>query len=208
MSGVLAALGRAALGAALAMAPGMAIAQSDCPVRADLAGGIRFDIDGGDTETFTLVKPGLLRAIYSAAGNDEGEVIEVLLAKGLYVVKLRDIADGKTVEGSLTILSFPLATSDLPDAVPGTTWNVSPAKRKDGDIRAERQEYAFGAPITKTYGACTYEVIPVDINYPDETGPYRDLVHYLPALGLSYLAGYTDNDGPVTFDYTGISAVE
>ena len=181
---------------------GPAMAQGDCPVAADLATGIRFGIENDETEVFTRISPTRLRSVYSTA---PGSGSEVILARGLYVLQVRSFDNWKPDAESMISHVFPMPDAELPLPVPGTTWEVIPTKTDGGDTTKDRQLYTHGQSFSKTYGTCAYDVIPVTIRYPDLPGDYHETVHYLPELGLSYLAAFTDADGRVDINYLTIA---
>ena len=181
---------------------------ADCPTAADLTtGGIAFDIDQEDTEIFRQKRPGLIESHYHYAG-DTNSAARVLLARGLYVLELVDVNDGAPDPGTRSTYSFPVAPDqlrlpDLSDAS-GQGWSYTVAVNNIGEFGQEVQHYTPQPAIQKSYGDCTYDVIPVEIRYVDDPAGDRDIVYYLPALGLSYLARTIYSDSDDSFDYHSI----
>lgn len=192
-----------ALSLALQTISGTALAQ--CPTSEALAAGIRFGIDGGDTETFRSFAPGVIVSLYEAA---DPPASRVLLAQGVYLLDLIDIEDGKPQPGTRTTYSYPMKPPDMPVPQPGGSWSVTAAVFDMGDLRSEEQVYSFGAAATATYGTCRYDMVPITITYPGDTGDAVDVLHYLPSLGLSYLAQSTYDGTTDRYDYTSIEAVD
>ena len=86
---------------------------------------------------------------------------------------------------------------------------MTAATLHDGRIDSEAQDYSFGAIDSRDYGGCSYAMMEITIRYPNEDDPLRrDVLHYLPDLGLSYLAEYHDKDGSDVYDYIKIEPVK
>lgn len=183
-----------------------AAAQDACPTIDDLAGGIRFETATGEIETFRRYSDDIVESYY-AYSPDEG--VRSMLVRGLYLVEVMEMADGKMLPGSRTTYSFPMAADALPQPEPGTTWSVTLARLDSAGLASEQQDYVFGPAQTRTYGGCAYQMIPVEIAYPDDPDPeLRDILHYLPELGLSYVAAFKDSNGSDTYDYIGIERLQ
>lgn len=181
-------------------------AQSACPVGADMSKGVRFQISSGETETFQRLGNGLIQGFFEI---DNGNAIRTLLGKGVYLLEIIDFEDGSAIMGSRTTYSFPSPPEDLPDPVAGGGWSVTVAKLDRGEFGSEAQVYSFGSTTRQTYGTCGYDMIPIEIRYPDENDPKRrDILHYLPEFQLSYLAEYHDEEASDIYSYFNIEAVE
>jgi len=178
---------------------------ADCPDKANLATGIRFGIDGGDSETFRTRVPGVIAATYSEA---QTPVSRVLLGQGVYLLELIDLENGAPVPGTRTTYSYPSKPADLPVPQSGGNWSVTAAVFDRGELRSETQSYRFGPLTQVSYGACRYDMFTIEITYPDEREITKDLLHYLPALGLSYLAKATYDNTTDTYKYISIETVK
>lgn len=189
----------------LAMLAGGAAAR-ECPTAEDLAGGIRFHEATGETETFHRLPNGMVRSLYDLG---DGDGSQATLAKGVYLVELIDRHGGEAVPGSRVTYVFPEKDGPLPDPAPGMRWDTEVVSFEGGRFTTEPQSYRVGDETTQTYGGCAYAVIPIEIHYaaPDQGGVY-DVLHYLPALGISYLAEYHDEDNDTVYIYVNIEALK
>lgn len=198
-----------ALAVILAASP--ALAQAQCPTAEDLTKGIRFEIEGGDRETYRSFASGVIAATYESS---EPPASRVLLAQGVYLLELVDLAEGpvgpdsRVQPGSRTTYSYPMKAPDMPVPAPGGSWQVTAAMLSQGEIGSEKQHYGFGAMTRISFGACAYDMFPIEITYPGEDGGTVDLLHYLPALGLSYLAASTYDGSTDRYNYIAIEALK
>ncbi|WP_417206097.1 hypothetical protein [Antarctobacter sp.] len=178
---------------------------ADCPVAADLDTGIRFTVDGADTEEYRRSGPGVVESLYISA---EGATSRSLLAQGIYLIELVDLVDGSPDQDTRTTYAFPGRAEDLALPEPGQQVVYDLVRNSLGDLQSERQTYDFGQVGILNFGACEYEMIPIEIRYdPDETGSV-DLLYYLPGLGFSYFAGSDHADGSDRYMYTNIEVIE
>ena len=185
---------------ALIALPSTAIA---CPTAADLGTGIRFDLTEGEWEIFTLTGDGVVQ---SDLHFGDGEGVRVLLGKGLYVLQIVDFDGNGPISDTRENFSYPLRPSEMPEPVTGGGWSVTAAVLGPEGVTQEVQVYSYGAVSPQTYGACTYDRMEITIDYPEDTESEvsRDFIHYLPELGLSYLAGFEDDEGREMYTYTGV----
>lgn len=160
-------------------------APAQCPVAADLAGGIRVHEEGPGYETFWQDTPGVVRGRYS---NGETEVAQYLLGKGIYMLMVEDLDfEGKPVPGSRTIYAHEVAIAELPEPVPSSTWKAEViVAQGGGGFSSETHLHGFAAMERVVLGGCGYDMIPIEIAY--EGLGSTDVLHYLPELGISYLA--------------------
>ena len=181
-------------------------AQTACPTSADMGNGIRFYIAGGESETFRQLPNSVVEAHYQLG---PGETIRTLLARGIYLLEVIEFEDGKALFDTRTTYAFPLDPANMPDAKPGSGWTTTVAKLDVGELGKEVQAYQFGQIVTQTYGACSYQMMPIEIRYPEEDDSQRrEVLHFLPELGFSYLAEYHDQDGSDVYTYTNIEVLK
>lgn len=193
---------RLAFAAALCASPALA----DCPTGADLATGIVFETDIGDTDVFTDAGGGVVQI---DSVTPDGYGYRTLLAQGVHLLQLSDTEDGQIVSGSLVNTSYPGVPSDLPVPTPGSTWEVETMINSYGDIYAETQIQAWGDMIDFTVGDCTFDGIPGKIRYESDGYSVNEGIMFLPALGMSLLLTYDDDEGPrEEFNYTAVRAAE
>lgn len=184
--------------AALSAAPGAARA---CPTAADLDRGIRFQVDDTATEVFRRLSGTRVQSDY---GGD-GFVSRTILVKGLYLAELVDVEDGAPVPRTRTTYGLPDA-SDLSEPVPGESFRVSVRSDGPDGTETEDQIYTFGRAATVNFGACAYDMVPVDLSYVGSD--VREVLHYLPQLGIAYVAEYHDDDVDEHYTYYRIEAVK
>jgi hypothetical protein len=180
---------------------------SACPTAADLDTGIRFDLASDEWEVFTRTADGLVQADFHYG---DGEGTRVVLAKGLYLLQIVDFDGQGQIADTRQNFSYPLRPAEMPDPQPQGGWSVTAAILGPDGLSEEAQVYRFGDWTQQTYGACSYEMMPITIDYPvtgDDTVS-RDFIHWLPELGLSYLAGFEDSEGRESYDYIGVRVLE
>ncbi len=187
---------------------------AECPVSADLASkGIAFGAETGEVEEFRQRRPGLIESRYYLS-PDRSTYSQVVLAQGLYVLELLEVEDGSPTPGARSTYGFPVAPATLPvpDATTpaGSGWTWTVAYNHSGDLGHETHVYTVQPSQQIAYGACRYQVIPVEVRYLPSDGPAEDIdtLHYLPALGLSYLARTTYSGGGDTYEYKSIRTLE
>jgi hypothetical protein len=164
--------------------PGLVAAQ--CPVAADLETGIVLETIEGEVETFIRLDPHRVRSLFM---HSENAGSRILLGKGVYVLELLEEEDGLPMVGTRTTYSFPLPVADLPPITPGGGWSTKAAVLDVDGLSSEAQHYIFGAQTRVTIGACSYDMIPIELRYRGDAGDADiDYLHYLPELGISYLA--------------------
>ncbi|MBE9639466.1 hypothetical protein [Salipiger mangrovisoli] len=185
---------------AMTLVPGLANAAS-CPTSADLDTGIRLRGAEGASELFTRQGPALVRSVYE---QDGVAVTRTLLGSGLYVLETLDLEDGAPVPETRTTFGFPMPPAAMPMPKPAGSWTVKVTVTEAGRLGTEVQSYRFGPETEITFGACTYDMIPIIQHYDDET---IDYVTWLPELGLSFLSGFSDTEGQERYDYFAIEAV-
>lgn len=176
-----------------------------CPTLADLDKGIRFTVDGADTEVYRRVGPSMIEATYTTA---DGVVTRTLLAQGIYLVELVDIVDGKPDLAARTTYAFPGRAEDLALPSPGGQVAYDIVINNGGDFSPERQTYDFGPGGLINFGACEYEMVEIQIRYSPGDDSLVDILYYLPALQFSYFAGSDTSDGPNRYTYTNMEVVE
>lgn len=187
---------------------------ADCPVAADLADkGIAFGAETGEVEEFRQRRPGLIESRYYLSA-DRSTYSQVVLAKGLYLLELIEVEGGSPTPGARSTYGFPVAPATLPvpDATTpaGTGWTWTLAYNHSGDMGQETHVYTIEPSQEISFGACSYAVIPVELRYLPTEGAAEaiDTLHYLPALGLSYLARTTYSGGGETYEYNSIRTLE
>ena len=147
--------------------------------------GITFKVKDNGTETFSRYADGVVAGIFRASDGYESRV---LLAQGVYLLEYTDLENGQPDQSTGTTYAFPVAPTKMPPPQPLGAWNGEVGTREGDEFGKEIQSYQFGALTEISYGACTYGLITVQVHYDDEDET-MDLLHYLPELGLSYLAG-------------------
>jgi hypothetical protein len=170
-------------------------ALAECPRPSDMDGkGVRFSSETGDVETFTRDADG---TVHSTVEGETPPVVRAVLAKGLYLTRIFDLVDGQAENDVRYIYPTPL--ENLPEPFPQGALTLT-VEGEDGDGTFESTEtYSFGPASVLTIGDCSFAMIPVELTYAG-TGE-RDIFHYLPEYGLSYLADSYASDGTRT-DYT------
>lgn len=171
--------------AVAAVLPALAQAQTApqvCPTAADLAAGVVVTYAHGGIDTFTAdpLTPGAVVWQGELQGISLGTTT---FAQG-YIYLSATGPNGQEVR-----YDYGLLPADLPRPEPGGSWEVVATVTADGVASTERQIHTFGRPGSLTLGACTWEIIPITIAYPE----YSEDLLWFPGLGLSVRAGDTVN---------------
>lgn len=190
------------LSACLALAAPMALA---CPTGQDMTKGIRFTVDGTDTETFRRTGPGMIEANFTTS---DGIVSRNLLAQGVYLVEWVDIVDGAPDPNSRTTYAFPGTAEDLMVPEPGRSVTYDVVVNSQGSLDKERQIYSFGQKSLLNFGACEYDMIVIELRYDGDTADTVDYLYYMPEFGFSYYAGNDSADGSNRYMYSNIEVIE
>lgn len=180
-------------------APALAV----CPRATDLDHGIGFDIAGGEQEEFRRTGDHMIESRYyfdaeSGARN--------LLAQGVYLVEVVDLEHDRPVPATRATYSYPLQPDQMPVPVPGARWDTGVVILSSEGISSETQVYTFGEMTRISFGDCTYDMMPIQIGYRagSESSEQVDLIHWLPELGISYLAGSVIDGQEDTYDYIAV----
>ncbi len=191
------------LGSCLGMLSAGAVL-ADCPVAADLDKGIRFTAEAQESETIRNYGNGVLLSLYEVEGAINSHV---LLGQGIYLLQSIDIEDGKPIARTRSTYAYSMQPSEMPVPTPNADWSAQYVFGDGYGYATHNVEYVFGALTKESFGECSYDMIPVDVVY--QPAGDRELLHYFPELGLSYLAGHYDDDGKLDrYSYVRISAVK
>ncbi|CUH75331.1 hypothetical protein [Tropicibacter naphthalenivorans] len=169
--------------ALLALLPGAALAQ--CPTAADLETGIRFQVDENDIEIFTNLTEDVVQSDFWAGGEPmEGSVSQY--SRTGYLLQFVSREGGEIKPEWRTTYAFPYAPGDLPVLQPGDSFQWDVMMRNQDGLMKENHLFEVQAPVQRTYGNCTYEVIPYSVTYVDGSDkPNKDTMDYLPGLGVT-----------------------
>lgn len=179
---------------------------ADCPVAADLAGGIRVTETDGTINLFTAQGNGVVQNDGTAP---DGYTYRNVLAQGTHLVELGDTENGQYVNDSRRIITYPMERTVMPLPTPNSRWDVATTVAAMGnDGYPEQQVQGWGAPATLTIGECTYDMIPGKVTYTNSDFVVFEGLHYLPALGLALLHSYQIQGDPAdTYTAAKIEAV-
>ncbi|MGH1415225.1 MAG: hypothetical protein ACRBB0_17175 [Pelagimonas sp.] len=178
------------------------ICHADCPIAADLDKGIRFQGDDGAMETFVQWTDGVVASNYS---DPDMTGMRSMLGQGVYLLEIIDVEDGHLVPHTRLTFAHEMAASAMPKPVAGGDWRAQTYSWGGYENGMEVAIYAFGEQGTKTFGSCSYDMIPIEVSF-DPAGRI-ELLNYLPELGLAYVVGLEENGQLDRFDYTSIEAV-
>lgn len=173
----------AMLAGVLGLTVGSAVAA--CPTTDDLGRGIRLISTMGEVETFTRVDDHHVAAIWLANAGDAQGVLTVLM-RGVYLLSTGDTTRGIPVSSSVTHFGYPVAAAETPVPTPGETWTVTVQIDPGKSTETEQHTYTFGASTTDAIGECTYDMVPIHLDY----GDFYEVLNYLPDAGFAYYAEY------------------
>jgi len=193
---------RLSLALGVMMAPVVALA--NCPTNADMATGVRFTVDTVDTETFRAVRPGVVEAIYQS----QDYAARNLLGQGIYLLELVDLVNGDPDLNTRVTYAFAETAEDLPVPAANSTLTFKVLVSEGGSFETESQSYTMGAATAVSFGACSYDMIPIEVRYSPDEDNTVDVLHYLPELGFAYFAESRYGEGERdVFSYQTIEAV-
>lgn len=177
---------------------------ADCPTRADLDKGIRFDDSGGESETFKSAGPDRTNS-YVDYGNGYGTGYVRLY--GHYSVELTDYENGKPIPGGPHVRHSYTPRPKPPR--PDRTWVVV-SNSRDGADRYEAEEtHVMGALRTFTIGACTYKSFPITTTFVELEFTEYETTEYLVDLGIELLIRRLDEAGlDERYTYTAVTALK
>lgn len=186
--------------ALLALAlPGAALAQ--CPTADDLARGILFTGENGETELFTAGNGDTVLARYRSPDGLESDAV---LARGVYLTEL--VSQPGSEAENLSVYAYPLLAREMPLPEPGASFEVDAEVTVGSHSATEAQSYSFGSIEEVRFGDCAYEVIPVEVTYSTLQGTV-ETYHYVPALGITYFAAVSSAMGDHVYPYIRIEAL-
>ena len=182
-------------------------AAAACPVNADLSQGIQLTQGDGTVEVFRDRGNNIVEV---TGTYPDDFVSRTLLGKGIYVLELIDLVDGKLDPDTRMTFGFPMNAADFPTAQAGGSWTVKTVGRDIDGTFPETLDMRWGDASQVTYGDCTYDMIPGTLTYQGEDYGHIEVIHYLPALGIGVLHSYQDDEmgTPDVFPVTAISTVE
>lgn len=173
-------------------------ALSECPVAADMAAGVRLTETNGNSETFTVLPNGFVRAEWV---DEDGYGAKYLLKQGIYVVEAFDLEDGELVSGTRATYTY---AEEPPELVAGTRWDVQTVIYDIDGISAGSESHIYGPPTQTSIGSCTYDIVPIISIYHGPDG-YEEKVNYIPELGFAYLIETKDpGQKPELYTYASI----
>lgn len=171
--------------------PLAAVAQTTCPDGSSLATtGILFTDDLGVTKVHRLTAPNTVTVTI----DDDGYRSRNTLVHGVHVLQLADEENGEIVPTSLWDFTFPVATAKLPRPTPNGSWEAATTYTYAGDREAEQVRHSWGSLTSHRIGGCTYDAIPVVIEYSSEYYDHVEELLYFPELGTAILTVYSDAD--------------
>lgn len=188
---------------ALLVLPAAALA--DCPTADDLEKGILFHVDGGDREVFRRFSDDVISSVYSY--GDGGPESRFLLGRGMYLLETTEVENGVTLAGSKVVYAFEMGVDEMPLPTPEAGWTTDVIVREGTFLDTETQIYSFGPQTQVSFGACTYDMIPVIQSYRPDPDEVVEYVNWLPELGISYLVRASYPDGDDRYVYNRIEAL-
>ncbi|WP_019954557.1 hypothetical protein [Yoonia vestfoldensis] len=174
-------------------------AMAACPVAADLATGIRLIGDDGAVETYRTLRPHVIELIVA---YDDGYADRSTLGQGVYVLDVVELYNALPNPDTISTYAYPVAVEAMPLPAPGEVWRTRAVV--DG-IYDDKMTASWSDMTTMTYGDCIYTVIPGEIVYSGEGYRQTEGLHYLPDLGIAYMASFASDDSDSIDTYTILS---
>ncbi|RBW42014.1 hypothetical protein DS901_14845 [Loktanella sp. D2R18] len=181
-------------------------AWADCPVAADLAAGITFQMGPDVSETYQMLSADqvALTSTYS-----DGYVSRALLGQGVYLLEFVEIDNGVPALDTRVDYVFSILPDEMPAPEPGGVFLGRMTVSDSAGTYEDKVVARWGALEQRTYGDCTYDMIAGTLASSGDGYPYEEGIHYLPELGIGYLATYLDveTDEMDVYEVTGIVPV-
>jgi len=160
---------------------------ADCPVAADLAGGVRMVETNGTVNLFTAQADGRVQNDGVAPG---GYMYRNVLVKGTHLAELGDTDGVNYLPDTRRTVTYPQMDAGMPVPTPNTSARYETTITTTSGSYPETQTQSWGAQTTLTIGACTYDMIPGKITYTNSDFVVFEGLHYLPELSLALLYSY------------------
>lgn len=177
-----------------------------CPTVADLDRGVSFTLSDGTKEVFRRLDRHKIESIWT---DLDGSTTRNVLAKGIYLVDVGDVVNGKLQSDGRSITKFPVSDAKLPGATPGTKWTVNVVAKEDTGTINSKEEYVFGSERSYTIGGCDYSAVPIKLTYLDLPRGNFDEYIWINELGVSVVIKESFGVGDVdTYRYTSVEAVK
>ncbi|MEL6958394.1 MAG: hypothetical protein AAGL89_05510 [Pseudomonadota bacterium] len=187
--------------ACLAAGPALA----NCPTAADLDGGVRVTEDDGTINLFTRQADGFVRNDGTATF---GYTYRNILAQGTHLIELGDTENGEYIAGTIRTVEFPGGNAALPVPSPNTSVEYETTVDTGTSVYPETQTQVWGAQTTLQIGDCTYDMIPGDLTYVNDSFTVFEGIYYLPEVGLGLLHTYQiEGEAPSRYTASLIEAV-
>lgn len=181
------------------------MALAECPVAADLETGIRITTAEGDYEELKSFTPGTVVSHYYAKGALDSRV---LLARGLYMIEFIPALEGALETGERDTYSYDYSPDKVPLPVVGKSLELPLVINESGTISEGLDVFEADPEIDVTYGDCSYRVLPIRQYFNVNDRETYDILHYLPDLGISYLARSFFPSGQEVHEYVTIEKME
>lgn len=181
-----------------------AVAQAACPTADTLRkGAIVFTFDD-ETEVHRRAPNGVVTIM--SEPDAEGVALRSVLAHGVHVLQLADLIDGMVDQQTVWRFAFTVPQDQLPVPTPNATWKVGSTAYIDGTAEDEDITHTWGPLGKYTIGACTYDAIPVRVDYDGEEYDHVEEMIYFPDLGTAILTSFSDVEGRDSYTYTDMRA--
>lgn len=178
--------------------------QAACPTAETLTkGAIVFTVDG-EEEVHTRAPNGVVTI--RTEEDADGVAIQTIAARGIHVLQLADVVDGKLDFDTIWRFAFTDPIEQLPAPTPGGSWLGKSTSYVDGVAEEEDIQHTWGPMEAFTIGSCTFDAIPVRAEFDGEEYDHVEDMIYFPELDTGILIGYSDTEGTDTYTYTDVRA--
>ena len=183
---------RTTLALSLATVAAPTLAQTVCPTAADVAKtGVLITFEDEVSEVHQEISAGQIQIDYMSP-DYQGQS---LYAHSVYALSFATIEDGHIVPGSVWVFSYVAGNDTLPIPEPGGSWESQSAYRIDGSIETEIVQHTWGESTSIQIGDCTYDAVPVRIDFDGDFYDHTEEMLFMPDLGTAILLAYEDGDG-------------
>lgn len=173
-------------------------ALAECPVAADLAQGVRFELATGGS--WDLRATSSRDRHVTLVWDPQYDAQSLTYERGIYLTEL-----AIPVSGFTSTTEFTPSLRRAPSPAPGAQWEAVTTTVTDGVTRRDALRVAWGAAEVVRFGSCEYQSIPMQWIVQGTDGVAQvNAYSYLPEFGAVVLNGQGFG---ITWTITGVSAL-
>lgn len=172
-----------------------------CPTKNELQKGITVTQTDGYKEIYSATADNIVTVL---GYQDPAEKSQSLLSQGIYLVQTIDVTNDELVPSTRRTYTYPLSPGSMPVPKANGSWTAQVVVTSSDGIDTENHVMRFLDQTTMTFGACSYDMIPVEITYGEGEG---ETLLYLPELGFAVVGVWRSGGVDEVLSYAEIEAV-